>query len=336
MRARRGSRCRAVHCSRFPLAPSDRDRLIIALDLGGTKLAAGLVAAGGQIRKLAAEPTDASGRDACLNQLIAAALQAKGWAGGRAVGVGVSVPGLARRDGTVWAPNLPGWTRVPVARRLSCVTGLPVVVESDRNASVVGEAWRGAARGATDAVYLIVGTGIGAGILAGGRLVRGADELSGCAGWLVFPVPGGRRGAPGATFLESIAAGPAIGAAGAARLGRPTMTARDVLIAVRRGSHQARTVIEHAAFFLGLAVADIISLLNPQVVVLGGGVGASGEALLAPLRRTALRWAQPLAARRVRIVASRLGGRAPLLGAARLAWDRVAAVSRQPQAEPRL
>lgn len=307
-----------------PQRPTSKTRLVIALDLGGTKLAAALVNRNGQVLKFASKPSDVSGRQPCLEQLIACARRAQQWARSQAVAIGVSVPGLVRRDGTVWAPNLPGWNRVPVARHLGRATGLPLVVDSDRNASVLGETWRGAARGASDAIYLIVGTGIGAGIVSGGRLVRGADELSGCAGWLAFSDH--RLDSMGRDFrprgvLESIAAGPAIAAAGAAALDRPAATTREVLAAARRGHPGAHRVVEQAALYLGLAVANLISLFNPQVVVLGGGVGASGETLLAPLRRTALRWAQPLAARRVKIVASRLGGRAPLLGMARIAWD---------------
>ena len=95
------------------------------------------------------------------------------------------MPGLVRRDGTVWAPNLPGWKRMALARRLKGALGVPVMVESDRNAAVLGKTWRGAARGKSDVIVLMLGTGIGAGILSGGRLVRGAHELAGCAGWMV-------------------------------------------------------------------------------------------------------------------------------------------------------
>ncbi len=292
------------------------DTVAIALDLGGTKLASALVTQSGDIRKSSSEPTEVSSARASMSQLLACAERLAQSAGGRAAAIGISIPGLVRRDGTVWAPNIPGWSKMPVAQRVQAATGLPVVVESDRNASVVGEAWCGAARGAADAIYLIVGTGIGAGILSGGRLVRGAHELSGCAGWMVFYTGG-------IVHLEQLAAGPAVGAVGSLALNRRGLTARDVVAAARAGNRAARDVVRRAATQLGLAVANLISLFDPEVIVLGGGLGASGETLLAPLRRTALEWAQPLAARQVRITASRLGGRAQLLGAARLAFDRL-------------
>lgn len=298
-------------------------RLVIALDLGGTKLASALVTNDGHVQKASSAPTVTSGGRACLDQLLASAQQARQLARGRAAAIGVSVPGLVRRDGTVWAPNIPEWTRMPVAQHLTEATGLPATVESDRNASVLGEAWRGAARGAQDAVYLIIGTGIGAGILSGGRLIRGAHELSGCAGWMVLSADplGAKLGEKVLGVLETLTAGPAIGAAGAKALKKSKATARDVIAAARRGHAGALRVVRQAGFILGLAVANIISLFDPEVVVLGGGVGASGDVLLIPLRTAALQWAQPLAAKDVRIVPSRLGGRAPLLGAARLAFE---------------
>lgn len=295
--------------------------VVIALDLGGTKLASALVTADGAIRSASSQPTDISSARACMAQLLACAQRLRQAARGRAAAIGISIPGLVRRDGTVWAPNIPGWSKMPVARRVRAATGLTVVVESDRNASVVGEVWRGAARGCADAIYLIVGTGIGAGILSGGRLVRGAHELSGCAGWMAFDVGGVGSGVVG--NLEQMAAGPALGVAGSLALKRPGLTARDVVAAARQGNRAARDVVRRAATALGLAVANLISLFDPEVVVLGGGLGSSGETLLAPLRRTALEWAQPLAARQVRITVSRLGGCAQLLGTARLALDRL-------------
>ena len=92
--------------------------------------------------------------------------------------VAVAVPGLVRPDGTVWAPNLPGWEQIPLAKNLASALGIPVQVESDRNAAILGECWVGAARGKSDAIALMIGTGIGAGILSGGHIIRGAHQLS--------------------------------------------------------------------------------------------------------------------------------------------------------------
>jgi len=186
----------------------------------------------------------------------------------------------------VWAPNLPGWRDVPLGALWRARFRCPVALENDADMAALGEAARGAARGARDFVVLTVGTGIGGGIVLNGALARGTGGVAGAAGWMRA---GGRR-------LEDAAAGPAW----------------------RRGGGRA------AAAALGRAVADLVSLLNPRVVVLGGGVMAGpGRAFLPAIRRAVRRHAQPVAARQVRILASPLGNRAGVLGA--LAAARAAA-----------
>jgi len=322
-------------------------KTVLAADLGGTKLAMAVVSAGGKIVAEQAEPVDLSLPRAPLNQLVRmaamltggslgapdAVFRSKGelgWApGARCQALGVAVPGLVRRSGTVWAPNLPGWRTMPLARELQRKLKLPVVVESDRNAAILGEAWQGAAKGRSDAIALIVGTGIGAGILSGGRLLRGAHELSGCAGWLVLgEQTTGRSFRCG--WLERRAAGPAI-AGEAARLyrarypsksARPRhrgLTALEVAEAARSGDRAARQVFARVGGLLGLAVANLISLFDPEVVVVGGGLAGARDLFFPALERTARGHCQPLAERRVKICTSRLGARANLLGAARLA-----------------
>ena len=206
-----------------------------------------------------------------------------------------------------------------------------MLVESDRNAAVLGECWRGAAKGKSDVIVLMVGTGIGAGILSGGRIIRGAHELSGCAGWLTVTgeVAPGRKNMG---ELESLAAGPAIARAARERLRRgdegslseldaPQITAHEVAAAARQGDPMARDIFARAGKVLGLGVANIVSLFDPQVVIIGGGMAAAADLYLESLRRALLERAQPLAAKRVKLVVSKLGDAANLLGCARLAWD---------------
>ncbi len=243
---------------------------------------------------------------------------------------GIAVPGLARPDGTVWAPNLPGWKCMALTRHLQRLLGIPVVVESDRNAAVLGEAWRGAARGKSDAIVLIIGTGIGAGILSGGRVVRGAHELSGCAGWLVVtdeqPSEASRLGQ-----LEALVAGPAIAAAARRRLDdgeesslsgldRAKLSAHEVAAAARRGDPMALDIFRRCGTFLGWAVANMISLFDPEIIVLGGGMADAADLYLDSLKAAMLERAQPLAAKKVKIRVSKLGNAANLLGCASLAW----------------
>jgi len=255
---------------------------VLAVDLGGTKLAAALINSKGEIRDRIEQPVE---KDDPIAQIVSIAEEREFDA------IGVAVPGLVRRDGTVWAPNLSGWDAVPLAKTLKKKLRADVHVESDRNAVVLGEAWRGAARGKKDVIALMVGTGIGAGILSGGRLVRGAHELSGCAGWMVVTSETNDQTTRSGS-LEALAAGPAL------------------------GRHKD---FGRVGELLGLAVANLISLFDPEVVVLTGGVTHSADKFLDILVQNARRRAQPISAPQVQIVVSTLQSDANLLGVARLA-----------------
>lgn len=317
--------------------------LVLGVDLGGTKIAAGVVTSSGRLLSNVRVPTPASGVkqdlarifDAAQSALVAAGSE---WKAIHAIGVGV--PGaFDPKSETVWAPNLPGWLKVPLKRLLEKAFAKPVFVEGDRNVQALAEAWLGkrGGRPAANLVFLTLGTGIGAGIIADGRLIPGTHGLAGAAGWLaVNETWRGEFGRLGC--LESQGAGPAV-----ARLARKALrsdarsliralarpqgrnaTAEIVASAARRGDPMARQILEEAGSHLGRGVASIVALLNPEVVVVGGGLASAGELLLAPLRRAAKKWGQPLASRQVRIAPSRLGENAGVLGAARYAMLKLA------------
>jgi glucokinase len=271
----------------------------IAVDLGGTKIAAARVTSRGAIRDRVEEPVD---RSDVVAQIARIVRELDGGA------VGIAVPGLVRRDGTVWAPNLPGWDQVPLAKLIRQKRRLPVVVESDRNAAVMGEAWRGAAQSKSDVISLIIGTGIGAGILSGGRVVRGAHELSGCVGWMVVTDETNAE-TPRCGSLEALAAGPAIGGI-------------DTADRARQGIVQAQKAFARAGRLLGFAVANLISVFDPEIVVLTGGLTGASDLYLDDLKRAVRERAQPLSAPQVDIVISTLGADANLLGVARLALEK--------------
>jgi glucokinase len=266
-----------------------------------------------------------------VNQIMQLTRELVGWKGTnrKASAVGVAVPGLVRRDGTVWAPNLRGWGKMALAQRLKKALRVPVIVESDRNAAVIGETWRGAARGRNDAIVLMLGTGIGAGIFSAGRLVRGAHELSGCAGWMVVTDGHGKE-ARRVGQLESLAAGPAIARAakkqlsrriGASRKAIPAkpINAYEVAEAARRGDLVSIRVYLAAGRLLGYGVANLVSLFDPEIVVIGGGLAQASDLFLNALRKSMKERAQPISVKQVRVVTSELAGDANLLGVARLA-----------------
>jgi glucokinase len=306
--------------------------MVLTFDLGGTKLAAGLVDRAGKVVDRKSVDVDKSSAMAPVEQILklAGELGDSKSVKGKIAAVGAAVPGLVRRDGTVWAPNLPGWKRMALARRLKAALGVPLVVESDRNAAVLGEAWRGAARGKSDVIVLMLGTGIGAGILSGGRLVRGAHELSGCAGWMVVTDKHGAEAA-GVGQLESLVSGPAIARAAKKELARRLggileqipaegIDAYEVARSARRGDVASIEVYREAGRLLGYAVANLVSLFDPEIVVIGGGLASASDLFLDSLKKSMTERAQPLIAKQVRVMVSRLGGNANLLGVAQLAW----------------
>ena len=311
---------------------------VLAADVGGTKVATAVVSAAGEILHVSKRPTDMGGPAALLDQLTAMLqddLVQAGVYGQDVLGLGAGVPAVIDADHNVvlWAPNLPGWENVPLHDELATRLHLPVRIEYDGHTAVLGEWWLGAGRGYQNVVFLIVGTGIGGGMILDGHLYRGASTLAGAAGWFVLnDGPLSEETALRVGHWESLAAGPAIARSAAQRLRRgeqpsilrrqcphpyDALTAEAVFAAARQGDTLACDVVRHTGEVLGAGIANIVSLLNPEVVILGGGVGAQGDLLVDRIREVVLHNAQPISARAVQIVPSQLGDAAGLLGAAK-------------------
>ena len=306
------------------------------IDVGGTKIASALFTREGEISAREKVPIDKAGGDAAAAQVagrIRALAAAAAESGGRLAAVGICVPGIAySASGKVWAPNIPGWDQYPLLEKIR--GHVPLVLESDRSAYVAGEAWRGAAAGAADAVFLAVGTGIGAGIISGGRILHGHEDIAGAVGWFGLD-PDFKAEYAAMGCFEAEASGNSLARKARERLeqGRASsmpdlaggraeaVTAEVVAAAARAGDALALEIVAEAVAYLGMGIANIVSLLNPEIVVLGGGLFNAADVLLEPVRREVGRWAQPLAARGVRIELSRLGEDAGLYGCGRLAWQ---------------
>lgn len=306
---------------------------ILAVDLGGTKCSAAVVDRKGRIVSRRTASVDRRSPSGPVRQIVQLARDLAERARPREcfAAAGIAVPGLVRCNGTVWAPNLPGWDRIPLASRLKRALEIPAVVESDRNAALLGECWLGAARGKSDAIVVMIGTGIGAGIMSGGHVVRGAHELSGCAGWLAISPDSNSRHS-GIGELESLTAGPGIANVARKRLQEgeasslsqfnvSKITAQEIAAAAREGDCLAVDVFRRAGGLLGLGIANIVSLFDPEIVIIGGGMAGAADLYFDSLHHAMLARAQPLAARKVKLVVSKLGDRANLLGCARLAWQ---------------
>ncbi|MGH7941813.1 MAG: ROK family protein [Limisphaerales bacterium] len=294
---------------------------VIALDLGGTKLAAAIVGRRGKIlRQNVTHLARRKGKQVCalmtseLNELFAVARAKKI----KIHGIGISVPGIYYpKTGKVWAPNIPGWDNFPLLNEIIAVSPrkIPVTIDSDRACYISGEAWLGSARGCSDAIFLAVGTGIGAGILANGKILRGANDIAGAIGWMALGRPWLPQYKSSGCF-EYHASG--AGLANAAKSSH-YRCAKEVFRAYAAGLPDATNVLNRAVQFWGMAAANLVSLFNPQKIIFGGGLFGPASRFLPQIRSEAKKWAQPVSICKVKFELSRLGGAAGLFGAASLA-----------------
>ena len=303
---------------------------VAAIDLGGTKLATAAFSENGDVLHRDSIPLAGRGGNA-VGSLVADAIRLLMDSHG-CTSAGVCVPGLYRQSsGTVWAPNIPGWDDYPLREELVAATAdrALVTIDSDRAAYILGETWKGAARGSRDAIFLAVGTGIGAGILSDGRIVSGHRDVAGAIGWMALDRPFAPRFVHHGNF-EDQASGP-----GLVRVARDLMASNssyagplltieqmdgaDVFAAYSASDPVAIKVMDNAIELWGMAAANLVSLFNPEMIVFGGGIFGPAVEFLDRIRAEAKRWAQPIAMEQVRFVASELGADAGLYGAGRLA-----------------
>jgi glucokinase len=313
-------------------------RLIIGVDVGGTNIVVGAVAEDGSaVYGLASERTPAQqGAEAVVALMVRMIRRciertAQEAPGSEVVGVGVGAPGpLDTQRGVVLiAPNL-NWRDMPLRDRVAEAVQLPASLDNDANCAVLGEWWQGAARGARYVVGLTIGTGIGGGIVIDGRLFHGASDVAGEIGHTSVDLNGRRCKCGNYGCIEAYASGPAIAAravegleAGATSQlaayvngNLDAIDAEVVYRASRDGDAFAQEVVRDTARFLGATVANVVNMLNPEVVVICGGVTLAGEQLFAPLREEVRRRAFKPAVASCRIVPGSLPGTAGVLGAA--------------------
>jgi predicted NBD/HSP70 family sugar kinase len=251
-------------------------------------------------------------------ELVDQLLMSSGADSGRVLGVGMGIPGPVHRSGVVGSSAiLPGWAGTHAAELMAARLDMEVWLHNDANLGALAESVWGAGRGAGGLVYLKLATGIGAGIVLGGRLFAGAGGTAGEIGHTSLDETGDicRCGSRGC--LETIASGTAIAALLSRSLGEP-LTLDDVLERAVSGDPGCRRALADAGRHIGAAVADLCNLINPERIVVGGSMAVAGDVLLDPLREAVGLRAIPSAAEDVQIVLGELGERAELLGAVAL------------------
>jgi glucokinase len=315
-------------------ANSVPDREAIGIDVGGTKIAAMRIRPDGEIVARETVPTPADDMDETLRSMIAAA-EAVRTAAVAVIGVGAA--GLVEKGTGIltFAPNL-AWRNVPISERVGGALGLPTITENDANAAAWGEHRFGAGRGHDDMLLVTVGTGIGGGVVAGGKVFRGAHGFAAEIGHIIVEPGGPVCGCGNRGCWEQVASGHAIARSGrqavvdhpnsgiAQRVaGDPAkVTGRVVTEAAADGDLVARGILAVVGSRLGEGIAGLVNVLDPAIVVVGGGAIAAGEMLLATARVAFTEAVEaPDHRPEVPIVAAELGNDAGAVGAAALALE---------------
>ena len=311
----------------------DPPRWIVGVDIGGTNLRAGMVPFdGGEPVSVVTGPARPEEGPGPMVRRIAGMIRASMESlGEEAAGIGIGVPGpLDRARGIVIeAPNL-GWRELPLRDMIARRTGLPVALDNDANCAAYGEWWLGAGRGTQRLVGLTLGTGIGGGIVIGGEIYHGASDTAGEVGHMSVRYPGRNCSCGARGCVEAYASGPALAAraaegvrsapdsalAGLVQEDPGAVTAEAVCDAAAAGDAYAVSVVEETARILAVAVANLVHLLNPEMIVIGGGVAGAGEVLFGPLRAEVRRRTFRRAREACRIVAGQLPATAGMVGAA--------------------
>lgn len=309
----------------------------LAIDLGGTKCAGAIISVEGKIHlrkkvKIAGLKGDDVG--SAIIELSAALIDQAISKDIDCIGIGVSIPGVSYREkGTVWAPNIPGWEDYPLMEKLqkSLTNSLPVSIDNDRACSILGEHWMGAARDCENAIHLAFGTGIGAGIIADGRVLRGQSDIAGSVGWMALDdqYPDGYRhygcfeyNASGnglnrlandlyhsdKSFHHSILKPGEMGAAA-------------IFHAWEKNDTLALEVVNKAIQYWGKGVANLVSIFNPEKVIFGGGLFGPALQFIDDIYQEATKFAQPIAIKEVEFCPGELGAEAQLFGAVKICMN---------------
>jgi glucokinase len=317
-------------------------QVVIGIDLGGTAIKSAIVSRDREVLAKNSCPTNAqNGPDAVLDTIAEAAqklIDDAQLSPENVLAIGVGSPGpLNWQTGIVYeASNLPGWDNVPLVKEIENRTGLTTFLENDANAACYGEFWLGAGQGTQNMAVFTLGTGIGGGIVIDGKLLRGLDGTAVEFGHLIMQRDGRQCGCGAHGCLETYAsvtgmihtategldAGTKSTLTELSQGDHNNLTGKMIALAAEAGDPFAQHVFKETATWLGLGIASIINLQNPERIILCGGMIAAGDLLLNPTRKVAMKNAFTVPAKRCQILPAGLGEDAGVIGAAGCALDR--------------
>jgi len=311
-----------------------------AVDIGGTKIAVAIGTADGQVlaRHQNQTPVNPEEGVAWIGKILQKWKSEDAYGRGILQAVGVGCPGpLDRNLGIILkAPNLGSWNRYPLGQSLHDLLGIPVYMENDANMAAIGEYHYGSGVGCQDMVYVTVSTGIGGGVIVNNQLVRGVDDSAGEIGHMTIDPQGALCNCGNHGCLEAMASGTAI-----VRLARERMdagigsakleallqkgnklSAKGIAEAAGKGDKVAASIIEEAMINLGIGIGNLITVLSPERVVIGGGVAKIGEVMFATINREIRKRVKLVPVDKIRVIPAKLGDDSVLCGGLYLAFNR--------------
>lgn len=315
---------------------------VIGIDLGGTKISTAIFNSEGKILKKELAPLEKRNGNEVGDLIISLLKKLFDYCEQEKIdieAIGACVPGISySKTGKVWAPNIPGWENYPLLDDITSILpneNIKVKIDSDRACYILGECWQGSAKGCNDAIFLAIGTGIGAGILVNGKVLRGSNDIGGAIGWLALDRPFYQKYVSCGCF-EYHASGE-----GLAKVAREILleeknysgilksksideiTSYDLFEAFKTKDPIAVKVFSIAIEFWGMAVANLVSLFNPEKIIFGGGVFGPAVQFLDVIMKEARKWSQPISINQVKLEPSSLGSDAGLIGAGYLALKNI-------------
>ena len=323
----------------------ERESLVLGLDLGGTKIAAALATPEGEIMARGQSPTLAeNGRDAVIEAMFAtveSTLAAAQVLFSQLLGIGIAAAGLidAAAGKLVFSPNLPGWRDVPLRDAVRDRFQVRTCMGNDATLAALGEWTFGLKKKVANLVYITVSTGIGAGIIADGRLYGGTGGAAGEVGHMTIDVNGPRCGCGNRGCWETLASGTALAREAAERVREGARTlitelagernggidARVVFEAAEAGDELARELISRQGYYLGVGLANLVNIFSPELVLVGGGVAKMGDLLFQPATEVVRERAYSTWVNRAEIRPALLGDDSGVLGAVAYVLDELAA-----------
>lgn len=289
-------------------------KYIIGIDLGATKIYTAIANLKGKILKEVQIPTEAKkGKNAVVSNIcksVDIVLKAQHGKLKEVKSIGIGSPGTVNfKEGIVYdPPNLPGWKKVPLRNILKRKFKTTILVDNDANLAALAEGKFGAGKGIENFIYVTISTGIGGGIIIDGKLYRGAEGAAGEVGHMTILSEGPKCGCGKLGHLEALASGIAIkriSGLDAIEFGKKT----------RQGNKKAKKILKDITNYLGIGLANLTNIFNPELIIIGGGISNMGNLLFSPLRRAIKKYSMPLPGKKVKLIKARLGRRIGVTGA---------------------